>query len=57
MRIQRTGTGQWTMTIPRNLVHALQLKKGDDLQVIINRNGNLELIKIEELVVDDGPKI
>jgi antitoxin component of MazEF toxin-antitoxin module len=46
MKIQMTNAGQWTLTIPRNLVHALGFKRGDDFQVIINKGGNLEFIKI-----------
>ncbi len=52
MKIQMTGTGQWTITIPRNLVTALQIRRGDDFQVIINRNGNLELMKIQGGPID-----
>lgn len=47
MKIQTNNNGQWTITIPRNLVLALQFRRGDDFQVIINKGGNLELIKIQ----------
>ncbi len=37
--------GQWRITVPKNIVIALGLKKGDEMDFIINRRGNLELVK------------
>lgn len=49
-RIQVTSTGQYIITIPVNLVRALQLEKGDELLVQLNKSGNMELVKL-----DNGP--
>lgn len=46
MKLQETNTGQYIMTVPKPLVQAIGLKKGDDLIVQINTRGNLEIIKV-----------
>lgn len=45
MKIQQTGTGQLTVTIPRSLARAMGFRKGDELLPQINTRGNLELVK------------
>lgn len=44
-KIQVTNKGQYTITIPGYIVRALQLKKGDEFLMQINKSGNLELVK------------
>lgn len=43
---QKTATGyQYRITIPYNLIKALDIHKGDQFTFIINGKGRLELIK------------
>lgn len=44
-KITHQTPGQWRITIPRNIIIALGLKKGDKLEFVINKKGNLELVK------------
>lgn len=48
MKIQVTNAGQVIVTIPRSIVRALQLEKGDELLVQLNTKGNIELIKVKQ---------
>lgn len=42
-RVQRTKTGQLTMTFPRNLAQALGVEKGSELQFRVAGKDLLEL--------------
>ena len=44
-KVQVTGKGQHTLTIPDHIVRALQIKKGDEFIFQLGKSGNLELIK------------
>ena len=50
MKIQQTNTGQYMVTLPKNLVRAMNLGKGDELLAQINARGNLELVRVKETV-------
>ncbi len=45
MKIQRMKSGQHFITLPNMIVKAKQWKKGDDLKVEINEEGNIVLRK------------
>lgn len=47
MKLQETNTGQFWITIPKALVKAMGLKKGDELHVQISSRGNLEIVKVK----------
>lgn len=45
MKIQQLKNGQHFITLPSQIVRAKQWKKGDDLKVEINKEGDLVLKK------------
>ena len=47
-KLQHTKNGQFTVTIPHELVKAKKWKKGDLLAFAFNERGNLEITKVEE---------
>jgi len=44
-RIQVLGNRQFVVTLPRKLALALEYKKGDRVNFVINSKGRLELVK------------
>jgi bifunctional DNA-binding transcriptional regulator/antitoxin component of YhaV-PrlF toxin-antitoxin module len=49
-KISEQNNGQFRLTIPKALALAIGLKKGDSIEFTINKKGNLELIKLMEVV-------
>ena len=47
MKLQKTGRGQYFITLPKNLVEAKGWLKGQRLKPQINEKGNIELVSIE----------
>lgn len=45
MKIQQTKTGQYTVTLPRQIVKSMRWEKGDELDVFVER-GDLVLRKV-----------
>ena len=44
-KVQVTGKGQHTLTIPDHIVRALGIKKGDEFFFQLGKSGNIELVK------------
>jgi len=45
MKLQQLKQGQFFLCLPRELVRAKQWQKGDDIKVLINKEGDLVLKK------------
>lgn len=46
-KVQITPSGQAVVTIPQAIVRAMGIMKGDEFLVQFNKNGNIELVRVQ----------